>query len=81
MHDNLKYQGLINHFTITLCMSSNTTTSTDIIEIRKVQALTGERSFTLVFPKHFAVELGIGRGDFCKCQVDGNRLIVEKMNP
>jgi bifunctional DNA-binding transcriptional regulator/antitoxin component of YhaV-PrlF toxin-antitoxin module len=58
-------------------MSSNS----DIIEIRKVQALTGERSFTLVFPKHFAVELGIGRGDFCKCQVDGNRLIVEKMNP
>ncbi len=58
-------------------MSSNS----DIIEIRKVQALTGERSFTLVFPKHFAVELGIGRGDFCKCKVDGNRLIVEKMNP
>ena len=53
----------------------------DIIEIRKVQALTGERSFTLVFPKHFAVELGVGRGDFLKCQINGNRLIVEKMIP
>lgn len=55
--------------------------SADSIQIRKVQALTGERSFTLVFPKHFAVELGVGRGDFLKCQVDGNRLIVEKMIP
>ncbi|PWU80463.1 MAG: hypothetical protein DLM72_12075 [Candidatus Nitrosopolaris wilkensis] len=60
---------------------SNMSSNSDIIEIRKVQALTWERSFTLVFPKHFAVELGIRRGDFCKCQVDGNRLIVEKMNP
>ena len=53
----------------------------DSIEIRKVQALTGERSFTLVFPKHFAIELGVGRGDYLKCQVNGNRLIVEKMIP
>lgn len=51
----------------------------DIIEVRKVQALTGERSFTLVFPKHFAAKLGIGRGDFLKCRVDSGRLIVEKM--
>ena len=36
----------------------------DTIEIRKVQALTGERSFILVFPKQFAVELGVVRGDF-----------------
>jgi hypothetical protein len=49
------------------------------IEIRKVQALTGERSFTLVFPKQFAMELGVGKGDFLKCQVLGKRLVVEKM--
>lgn len=53
----------------------------DNIEIRKVQALTGERSFTLVFPKQFAAELGVGRGDFMKCRIDGGRLIVEKMVP
>lgn len=51
----------------------------DTIEIRKVQALTGERSFILVFPKQFAVELGVVRGDFMKCRLDGHRLIVEKM--
>jgi len=51
------------------------------IEIRKIQALTGDRSFTLVFPKQFAVELGVGKGDFLKCFVDGTRLIVEKVNP
>ena len=54
--------------------------STDNIEIRKVQALTGERSFTIVFPKQFAVELGIGRGDFLKCHIDTGKLIVEKMD-
>jgi hypothetical protein len=53
----------------------------DKIELRRVQALQGERSFTLVFPKDFAVQLGIGKGDFLKCQVDGNRLIIEKVNP
>jgi hypothetical protein len=51
------------------------------IEIKKLQALTGERSFTLVFPKKYATELGIGKGDFLRCYVDGNRLIVEKTNP
>jgi hypothetical protein len=49
------------------------------IEIRRIQALQGERSFTLVFPKEFAVELGVAKGDFLKCQLDGKRLIVEKM--
>jgi hypothetical protein len=53
----------------------------DTIEIRRIQALTGDRSLTLVFPKHFAVELGIAKGDFLKCRVDNGRLIVEKVNP
>jgi hypothetical protein len=51
------------------------------VEIRKIQALTGERSLTLVFPKNFAIELGIGKGDFLKCYLEGNRLIVEKVYP
>jgi bifunctional DNA-binding transcriptional regulator/antitoxin component of YhaV-PrlF toxin-antitoxin module len=49
------------------------------IEVRRVQALHGERSFTLVFPKEFAVELGVGKGDFLKCHINNNRLIVEKV--
>jgi bifunctional DNA-binding transcriptional regulator/antitoxin component of YhaV-PrlF toxin-antitoxin module len=56
-------------------------TNTSNIEIRKVHALPGERSLTVVCPKEFAIELGIGKGDFLKCHVEGNRLIVEKVNP
>jgi len=51
----------------------------DNIEIRRVQALQGERSFTIVLPKEFDVGLGIGKGDFLKCSVDGQRLVVEKV--
>jgi bifunctional DNA-binding transcriptional regulator/antitoxin component of YhaV-PrlF toxin-antitoxin module len=50
----------------------------DKIEIRRTQALTGDRSLTLVLPKQFAIELGITKGDFLKCHVESNRLIVEK---
>jgi bifunctional DNA-binding transcriptional regulator/antitoxin component of YhaV-PrlF toxin-antitoxin module len=52
----------------------------DKIEIRRIQALTGDRSLTLVFPKQFAFELGIEKGDFLKCYVDGNCLIVQKLD-
>ena len=78
MHGKIKNSRFINHSTITIKynMSSN-----DIIQIRKVQALTRDRSFTLVFPKQFATELGVGRGDFMKCRIDSGRLVVEKMNP
>lgn len=51
----------------------------DKIEVRRVQSLQGEKSFTIVLPKEFAVHLGIGKGDFLKCIIDGSRLIVEKM--
>lgn len=51
----------------------------DRIEIRRVQALQGERSFTIVLPKEFAVELGIGKAEFLKCRVDGQKLVLEKV--
>jgi hypothetical protein len=51
------------------------------VEIRKVQALTGERSFVLVLAKQFARELGISKRDFLKCYVRADRLIVEKIVP
>jgi hypothetical protein len=76
MHDILKKRPYINHRLRIDCMSN-----LDKIELRRVQALQGERGFTLVFPKDSAVQLGIGKGDFLKCQVDGNRLIIEKVNP
>jgi hypothetical protein len=50
------------------------------IEIRKVQALTGERSLVLVLAKQFARELGISKGDFLKCHVRDGKLILEKID-
>lgn len=44
----------------------------------EVQALIGNTSLTLVLPIRIAVELGVGKGEFLKCRVDGNRLIVER---
>lgn len=48
------------------------------IEIRRAQALTGDRSLTVVLPKQLATQLGISKGDFLKCRVENDRLILEK---
>jgi hypothetical protein len=42
--------------------------------------LQGQRSFTLVFSKDFAEELGITKRDFDKCQIKDVKLIIEKVN-
>jgi hypothetical protein len=76
MHGIIKNLGFNRVFVIIESMDTE-----DSIEVRRIQALTGERSFTLVFPKQFATELGVGRGDFVKCRIDSGRLVVEKMNP
>jgi hypothetical protein len=76
MHGIIKNLGFNRVFVIIESMDSE-----DSIEVRRIQALAGERSFTLVFPKQFATELGVGRGDFVKCRIHSGRLVVEKMNP
>ncbi len=50
-------------------------------ELSKLQAVVGEQSLTLIFPKQFASELGIMRGDFLNYYVDAERtrLIVEEV--
>jgi bifunctional DNA-binding transcriptional regulator/antitoxin component of YhaV-PrlF toxin-antitoxin module len=48
------------------------------IELRKVQALTGERSFTVVLPKSYAIELGIEKGHFLKCHIEDHKIVLEK---
>ena len=50
------------------------------IEIRRVQALTGERSLVLVLAKQFARELNISKGDFLRCYVRAGKLILEKID-
>jgi bifunctional DNA-binding transcriptional regulator/antitoxin component of YhaV-PrlF toxin-antitoxin module len=47
-------------------------------EIRRVQALTGVRSLTVVLPRVFAEELGISKGDFLTVKLEDNRLVLQK---
>ncbi len=47
-------------------------------EIRKVQGLLGESSFSVILPKSYAVNLGIGKGDFVKVYQEDNKIVIEK---
>ncbi len=46
--------------------------------IRKVQAYTGERSFTVVLPKYFASKIGIAKGDYLKVTLIDQKIIMER---
>ena len=48
------------------------------VEFRKVQGLIGETSFSIVLPKIYAINLGIGKGDFVKVKQEENRIVIEK---
>ena len=45
---------------------------------RTVQGLMGEHSFSVVLPKLYATNIGIGKGDFVKVVQESNRIIIEK---
>jgi hypothetical protein len=47
-------------------------------EFRKVRGLVGEQSFSIVLPKQYAVNLGIGKGDFVKVDLEENRIVIAK---
>lgn len=47
-------------------------------QYRKVQAIMGEHSFSFVIPKKYALDIGIGKGDFVKVILEKDRLIVKK---
>jgi len=49
------------------------------IEYRKVQGIVGEQSFSVVLPKKYAVDLGIGKGDFVRVHQKDGKLIIEKV--
>ena len=53
-------------------------TSNDRIAVRKLQALQGKKSFTIVLAKEFVSRLGLEKGDFLKSYIDGDRLIFQK---
>ena len=47
-------------------------------EIRKVQAIHGNSTFTIVLPKDFVSFLNISKGDYVKCRILNHQLIIEK---
>jgi hypothetical protein len=49
-------------------------------EIRKIQAIHGETTFVLVIPKDFAERLKIAKGDYVKCTIADDSLVVKKAN-
>jgi hypothetical protein len=59
-------------------MESNLDNDKQEKEYRKIQGLVGESSFSVVLPKSYAVDLGIGKGDFVMVLKEGKRLIIER---
>ena len=49
------------------------------IEMRRLQGIHGNSTFTLVFPKDFVSILNLSKGDYLKCRVSNNQLIIEKV--
>jgi hypothetical protein len=49
-------------------------------EFRKVQGILRDQSFSIVLPKRYAVNLGLGKGDFVKVREEANMIIIEKID-
>jgi hypothetical protein len=47
-------------------------------KVRRIQAIYGQRSLLLCLPIEFTHYLGINKGDYVKCSINDNQLIVEK---
>ena len=57
----------------------NTNTSnTSNLRYRRIQAIKGQKSCLLCIPLEFIEDLKISQGDYVKCSINGNQLIVEK---
>ena len=48
------------------------------MQVRKVQGLVGEQSFSIVLPKHYATNLQIGKGDYVIVTQRDNKIVIEK---
>jgi antitoxin component of MazEF toxin-antitoxin module len=47
-------------------------------EIRKLQGIHGNSTFTLVLPKDFVSILNLSKGDYLKCRISDHKLVIEK---
>ena len=45
---------------------------------RKVHSIVGNHSFSVIIPKDFATNLGIGKGDFVKVCLEGEKITMKK---
>jgi len=45
----------------------------------RVQGLDGDKSFSIILPKPYCINLGIGKGDYVTIHQDDKRIIVEKV--
>ncbi len=54
------------------------TSNTEKPEVRKIQAIHGEATFVLVVPRDFIERLKITKGDYVKCSIVDDSLVVRK---
>jgi antitoxin component of MazEF toxin-antitoxin module len=47
-------------------------------EVRKIQAIHGNTTFVLVVPREFVERLRIAKGDYVKCTIVDESLVVRK---
>lgn len=47
-------------------------------EYRKIQPIVGGISFSVILPKSYAVNLGLGKGAFVKVRREGQSIVIEK---
>ena len=47
-------------------------------EIRKLQGIHGNSTYTIVLPKEFISILNLSKGDYLKCRVSNQQLVIEK---
>ena len=48
------------------------------LRYRRIQAIRGQKSCLLCIPVEFIADLKISQGDYVKCSIVGNKLVVEK---
>lgn len=48
-------------------------------EIRRIQTIHGNSTFILVLPKDLVTELKIAKGDYVKCFIENECLVVAKI--
>ena len=48
------------------------------MQYQRIQGIWGDQSFSVVLPKHYAVSLGISKGEYVKVAIEGNRIVIER---